>query len=129
MDSYLTAVQNALAPQTSWRVDVSAVVLAFFAFDKYLLYRDLAPDQWRTPPDQHPILSRLLDEQASFQAIGTGDSGRGTRDTSLVPSPQSQLVLDADSSQLQAIGHALDGRTAWSSKGRRARANPKPLPI
>ena len=118
VDGYLTAVQNALAPQPNWRVDGTAVALAFFAFDKYLLYRDLDPDQWHIPPDQHPILSRLLDEQASFQAIGTGDrgqgtrdSGRGTGDTSLVPSPQSHLVLDADSSQLEALSAVLDGHS------------------
>ena len=60
-----------------WTVDRGSVVLGFFSFSKFLMYRDLAVDIWPdgAKPTEHPIIGASLhagfDEPAPLSVATT----------------------------------------------------------
>jgi len=91
----------------TWSLDENVLSLGFFSFAKILMYHDLLPERW---PDgvsayEHPLLSPLLAGATSDERLpqdlsaDEATNGRGN-----------WLVLDADSSQAQAVHHVLQGR-------------------
>lgn len=93
--------------QTPWAVDGEAVALGFFSFAKILMYHDLLPERWPqdVTPYAHPLVAPLLAGQLSDDRLP--DSVSTDAATS---GPDVWHVLDADSSQAQAIEHVLQGR-------------------
>ena len=61
---FLEAVALAVRGQDGWEVDHEAIVLGFFSFGKFLMYRDLDEASWQpgTRPFDHPIVRALLHE-------------------------------------------------------------------
>lgn len=107
---YFDQVAEAIERQPAWRVDRDAIVLAFFSFAKYLIYKDLAPASW--PEDrsilEHPLLDSLLES-------GFGEpEGSLPEETFLDdhrPVGETNEVFDADGSQTLAILQALSGHS------------------
>jgi hypothetical protein len=62
VDSYLEDVAETVSAKARWEVLPNAMVLGFFSFAKFLMYRDLDPDTWPEDRaiDQHRIVSGLL---------------------------------------------------------------------
>jgi very-short-patch-repair endonuclease/DNA polymerase III delta prime subunit len=102
LQNYLAKVQTALGSQRRWLVQPDEVVLGFFSFGKFLMFKDLDPQSW--PADQapadHPLVGRLV-------GMGFVDSQSAyaedvSIDTVIAPG-EVHFVKDADSSQTQAI--------------------------
>jgi hypothetical protein len=61
---YFASVKSAIKSQERWSVDVDALSVGFFAFAKFLMYKDLDNEGWDKggEPYNHPTLKALLDE-------------------------------------------------------------------
>lgn len=109
---YCQKVRESISQESRWEVLQDDVVLGFFSFNKFLLWRDLDPENWPAGFNllDHPIVQRLL----------MPPSQAGEPDPPIVPSdeliddfftPQDLVyVVDADSSQTEAIQTVLSGR-------------------
>lgn len=100
--AYFEDVRNAVAEQPSWEVLPDDIVLWFFSFSKFLMYRDLQPDTWPAdrPIDARPLVGAVLD--GGFDAAGELFSDDVHVDDILQPVDMLH-VMDADSSQSLAI--------------------------
>ncbi|MCX5971186.1 MAG: DUF3320 domain-containing protein, partial [Coprothermobacterota bacterium] len=108
LEAYFQAVAAAVSTQPGWRVEREAVVLGFFSYNKYQMFRDLDGSLWpeENKPWQHRILGRLLDTgfpegELPFPEEGDLDS--------LLPKEGLYEVVDADGSQTMAILQAKSG--------------------
>lgn len=111
---YFHEVRQSISKAKRWEVFENDIVLGFFSFSKFLLWKDLDPANW--PVGQglldHPVLQKLLGKSADSETI--------ERDSPLIPdgemiddhySPHDLVyVLDADSSQTEAIQTSLAGK-------------------
>jgi hypothetical protein len=108
-DEYFTQVAEAIRDKQRWEVLPNDIVLWFFSFAKFLMYRDLEPKNW--PPERslsaHPLISGLLDLGFKGDPPICDDNGRV--DHILAPR-ETVHVVDADSSQAITIEEARRGR-------------------
>ena len=107
--SYFTSVQQAIAAQPRWSIDKCGVMLGFFSFSKFLMFRDLEPSNW---PGEvlltHPILAGLLvDGFPGEERLFPDDI---CLDETFDPADLIQVV-DADSSQTLVIETVRRGRS------------------
>lgn len=99
---YFRAVGEAARLQKRWRVHTDELVLGFFSFGKFLMFKDLDPHSWpaEKSPAHHAVMGRLL-------RAGFGDSqpafGDDVNVDSVCEPGDVHFVRDADSSQTQAI--------------------------
>lgn len=103
VDSYLYSFGKAVSKQDGWSVDPESVVLGFFSFAKFLMYRDLDPATWNDESMllNHDVLNRLLGT-STF----TGDASPLSDDAFVddnIPPSSTAHVVDADSTQSLAI--------------------------
>ena len=110
---YFEAVESAIGRRDGWRVHTNEILLGFFSFSKFLLWRDLDPASW-------PVASDLLDNPMLKAVLLRDDDESEVRDDPLV-GPEDRIedvfkpadlihVTDADSSQAIAIQEALSGK-------------------
>lgn len=61
--TYMARVADAVSSQRRWRVDSKAIVLGFFSYAKYLMFKDLEGTHWpeQSKPCTHSVLGALLD--------------------------------------------------------------------
>ncbi|HBH11977.1 MAG TPA: hypothetical protein DDX29_02480, partial [Clostridiales bacterium] len=107
IDQYFHDVRKSVQNQTDWIIS-DKIVLDFFNFRKYLMYKDLDPATW--PSDRVPATHPLI--QSIFNPQPTGPSDYIINDDEVdtkIKSSSSLVVLDADSSQLAAI-EAIKGK-------------------
>lgn len=106
--AYLAAVSQAVSTKAGWQVESDDIVLGFFSFAKFLMYRDLDPANW---PDQgilhQPVVRSLLGE--GFESDGESVSDDVAIDD-LIPPADMLHIVDADSSQTLAIHDVRKGR-------------------
>lgn len=107
---WFNEVESAINTKEGWNVDRSRVHLGFFSNASFVMYQDLGPDNWHHAPlHEHRVLSRILGsgtpdrEQASDPPADGPNAGGWPRQ--LTP-----VVLDADSSQMDAINAADTGK-------------------
>jgi very-short-patch-repair endonuclease len=107
---YYAQVRQAVFPQPRWELLPNDMVLWFFSFSKFLMYRDLQPDTW--PPerqiDQHGLVQSLL--KSGFANEPAICSENGSIDDVLQPLDMIH-IMDADSSQSLVIEEARRGRS------------------
>jgi very-short-patch-repair endonuclease len=107
--AYASQVETVIADQPRWRVHRDRMVLWFFSFGKYLMYRDLLPETW---PADEPLQERSL--VCGLLAGGIGSSpplcGDSEKLDSLLAPSELTHVVDADSSQTVAIEEVKRGR-------------------
>ena len=108
-EHFLEAVAQAVRDQEGWVVDRDAIVLGFFSFGKFLMYRDLDEASWPADaqPCDHPIVRALLHEGFREPPSPVGDDE--PLDGIIAPADLHQVV-DADSTQLLAILDVSQGR-------------------
>jgi very-short-patch-repair endonuclease/DNA polymerase III delta prime subunit len=106
---YFAAVSQAIAGQPRWKVHADEQTLWFFSFARYLMYRDLDPDQWPDDRrlDEHPLVSGLLGE--GFPVEPPLFDEEDSLDE-LLPVADLHHVVDADSSQALVIESSRRGR-------------------
>ena len=102
LSRYFEDVKTATKNQKRWSVQADEMVLGFFSFGKFLMFKDLDPQSWPADksPAVHQVMGRLL-------GSGFGDKHPAYADDVNVDSVCSpgevHFVKDADSSQTQAI--------------------------
>lgn len=107
---YFALVEQAIATKAAWQVERDAMLLGFFSFSKFLLYRDLDPAAWPEALrlDRHRTVGGLLSAGFDDPPLPIGETAN--LDTLLAPGDLGH-VLDADSSQTAVIKMAADGRS------------------
>ena len=109
VEGYFDLIEEAIQFLPRWAVDRKSVVLGFFSFSKFLMYRDLDLEIWPdgAKPTEHPIIGALLHE--GFDEPAPTISSDDHLDQHLTPS-QVHHVVDADGSQTLALVDVNDGR-------------------
>ena len=107
--AYFDAVRSAIADQPRWEVVSNDMVVWFFSFAKYLMYRDLDQSTWpsHAPLGSNPTLHRLLGEGFTSEPPLCGDSDKID---ATIPAISLMHVTDADSSQTIVIEEVRRGR-------------------
>ena len=111
VNRYFDDVASRIEELNRWSVDCGSIVLGFFSFGKFLMYRDLDPDTWPNGTGYGPCENGII--RALFGGgfsepdpkIGEGDH----LDDHLSPEDVHHVV-DADSSQALAIFDVNQGR-------------------
>ncbi|MHC1709298.1 MAG: DUF4011 domain-containing protein [Methanomassiliicoccales archaeon] len=98
-------IRKAIPPSSSWQVNASCH-LALFHFSKLLMYSDL--DQGLLSLSSQPVIRALAGDPAALPPEPSGMPRPQEYDTQLRPEDSFQ-VLDADSSQQEAVQAALAG--------------------
>lgn len=107
--SYFYSFGRAVSKQEGWSVDPESIVLGFFSFAKFLMYRDLDPATWDNESLllNHDVLNRLLGT-STFAGDASPLSDEAFIDDKIPPSSAAHVV-DADSTQSLAIYDVLRG--------------------
>lgn len=109
VSTYIAAVAAKIGHLDGWKVEVDNVVLGFFSFAKFLMHKDLDPENWpeTAKPYDHPIIAGVL-------ADGFHDSGSpippDVKIDQIRPAGEAIEVLDADSSQAAVLYEVERGR-------------------
>lgn len=103
---YLKDINQHIAKEGGWSIDADAIELGFFSFGKFLIYNDLDTGKWpkTAKPESHPNVTALL--EAGFHEDVLEDEHDLDADTK---ANELFRVVDADSSQLQAMLAVQDG--------------------
>lgn len=106
---YFNQVATAVAGQPRWEVLPDDMVMSFFSFSKFIMYRDLDPANWPHDRaiDRHPLIVSLLGDGFTHEEPLCGDHENLDR---LISPLDIVHVLDADSSQAQVIEEIKTGR-------------------
>jgi very-short-patch-repair endonuclease len=107
---YFEAVANVIRDELRWEVLPNDIVLWFFSFSKFLMYRDLHPDHWpeHQKLDVHPLISALLRDGFHNEPPLCGEDESIDK---FIPPIEWTHILDADSSQAVAIEEVKRGRS------------------
>jgi very-short-patch-repair endonuclease len=110
LTAYCGKVAQTISKQQRWEVLPDAMVLGFFSFAKFLMYRDLDPENWpdSVAIDGHALISGLLRDGFPESEPLVAD---GCAIDDLIPPLELNHVVDADSSQTVVIAEASRGRT------------------
>jgi hypothetical protein len=106
---YAAIVADAVSSKPGWSVQPNDIVLGFFSFAKFLMYRDLDPDVW---PESAKIIERPLVKSLLTDGFDDNDD-LISEDEALDPriSPAEMLhIVDSDSSQTLAVHEVRRGR-------------------
>ena len=108
LNHYFKAVGEAVRLQKRWMVQVNELVLGFFSFGKFLMFKDLDPQSW--PPEKspaaHAVMGRLLGGGFGNDRPAFDD---GVNLDAVCAPGEVHFVKDADSSQTQAILEVREG--------------------
>jgi very-short-patch-repair endonuclease len=110
LGAYCAKIAETVSSQKRWEVLPDAMVLGFFSFSKFLMYRDLDPDNWPETAgiDSKELISSLLRDGFPQSAPLVADDA--SIDEVIKPI-ELHHVVDADSSQTVAIAEAAGGRS------------------
>ena len=107
---YFNAVSQVIGEQERWEVEPNAILLGFFSFAKFLMYRDLDPENW-------PAAEQLLEHESLNALLFKGFTGsdapfpENANLDDLIPASKLDHVVEADSSQTVAIEMVRQGRS------------------
>ena len=99
---YFDRLDEAIKKEAGWTVHRDKIVLGFFSFAKFLMYRDLDPENWPGDRslDSHELIGGLVGE--GFPP-GESDISEDSHLDTLVPVERLNHVVDSDTSQALAI--------------------------
>ena len=110
LNGYFKAVASTIAGAEGWEVLPNSMTLGFFSFAKFLMYRDLDPENWPDGkgPLQNPFVAGLLsDGFAQSESLFSEQ----TNLDEVISVTRLDHVVDADSSQSLAIEAVRQGRS------------------
>lgn len=109
-EEYFDRVRLAVSTKSRWEVQANEMVLWFFSFAKFLMYRDLEPKNWpgHRPLGEHPLVKSLLGDGFRSEPPICGDDD--FIDPIIAPLDMVH-VTDADSSQALVIEEVRRGRS------------------
>ncbi len=102
IDAYLQQVKDSAKDKTAWAVR-SDIILGFFSFRKFVMYKDLDPESWPAGFDaaDNPIVQML------FEGAPPEDDAPPVVSSSI----DQYHVVDADPSQIQVLEAVKSGRS------------------
>jgi len=105
----ISKIADSISSKERWSVLPDGMVLGFFSFSKFLMYRDLDPDNWPEEKslDRHPVIEGLLGDGFPMREPIIPDTGRID---AFIPPEKTHHVVDADSSQTIVIEEVAQGR-------------------
>jgi very-short-patch-repair endonuclease len=108
--AYMAAVSEVVSLKVGWAVMADDIVLGFFSFAKFLMYRDLDPEVW--PPEgkltELPLIrSLLVDGFPHREGMIPDDASID----SLISPAEMRHIVDSDSSQTLAVHDAQHGHS------------------
>lgn len=108
--AYCAGIAGTVSGKKRWEVLPDAMVLGFFSFAKFLMYRDLDPDTWPKEGgiDTREMIAALLRDGFPESPPLISDDAR--IDDVILPI-ETHHVVDADSSQTVVIAEAAGGRS------------------
>lgn len=107
--AYLDAVADAVSTKQGWSVQPDEIILGFFSFAKFLMYRDLDPEVWPADgrvTEQDLIRSLLADGFEAKDSLVSDD----TPIDGFIPPSDMLHIVDCDSSQTLAVHDVRQGR-------------------
>jgi very-short-patch-repair endonuclease len=106
---YMDDVAEAVSSKLGWMVLHDDITLGFFSFAKFLMYRDLDPDNWPIGSriSERPLIRGLLSD--GFDVPDDMIPEDAWIDTHILPADMLHIV-DSDSSQALAIHEVRRGR-------------------
>jgi very-short-patch-repair endonuclease len=109
LTQYFKAVRDAVASRPGWAVEENQIVLGFYSFAKFLMYRDLDEKTWPTGHtlSAHPLVGRLVKGHFEEQGLLIPEDGHVDN---YIGTAEALHVVDADSSQTAAIHEVRNGR-------------------
>ena len=107
--AYCSAVREAVSSKPGWEVSPDDIVLGFFSFSKFLMYRDLSPEAWPASGSlaQQPLIRALLRD--GFP-VGSPSIPDDVSIDPLLPAESLLHIVDSDSSQTLAVHDVREGR-------------------
>ena len=110
--SYFSAVKEAIGDRKGWSVREDEIILGFFSFAKFLLWRDLDPANWPTPETLtgNDLLRRILLREDKDELVDTPLVDDSERIDAVFKPADLVHIADCDSSQAIAIQEALAGK-------------------
>jgi hypothetical protein len=119
--AYMAGIAETVSRKSRWEVRPDAMVLGFFSFSKFLMYRDLDPENWPADDslDLHPLIRGLL--QDGFEAPEPIVSDDGKIDAVIQPVAMNHVVTPTRLKPSQSKKSRKDD--IWLSRGRPAQAN------
>jgi hypothetical protein len=108
--NYCAKIAETISNQKRWEVLPDAMVLGFFSFSKFLMYRDLDPDNWPAEAgiDTKEMIGALLRDGFPESPPLIADD---LSIDEVIKPVELHHVIDADSSQTVAIAEAAAGRS------------------
>ena len=110
VSAYCANVASVIGRMKRWSVQQDCVVLGFFSFNKLMMFRDLAPENWKEQDNLNgsSVVRALLHEgfRESSSEIGEADHLDDFLDVD-----DTFHVVDADSTQAKAILDVNNGRS------------------
>ncbi len=107
--AYFAEVAEAVSAKPGWEVQPDVIVLGFFSFAKFLMYRDLDPQTW---PQGGRITDRVLVRGLLSDGF-SGADGMIPEDANIdpfIPPAEMLHIVDSDSSQALAVHEVRRGR-------------------
>ena len=100
--AYFEQIEQLIRHQPRWSLDRTAVLLDTFTFSRLVMYEDLNIVHWQEVQaiDCHPIIQALLGDGFQDRALRYDET---TFMDAVQPPEDLPLVVEADSSQLQAL--------------------------
>ena len=111
-ESYFSDVKKAIGDRKGWSVREDEIILGFFSFAKFLLWRDLDPANWPTPETltSNDLLRRILLREDTDELVDTPLVDESERIDAVFKPADLIHIADCDSSQAIAIQEALAGK-------------------
>lgn len=109
LSGYIGEVAQAVKIKPDWSVQENDITLGFFSFAKFLMYRDLDPENW---PENDNIIEQPLIQSLMVYGFDERDEGISD-DVPIDPfiSPRDMLhIMDSDTSQTLAIHDVRKGK-------------------
>ncbi len=103
--AYFDQVKLAVEKEKRWQVDPHKIILGFFSFGKFLMYKDLDADKWSST--ECCVLDALLN--GGFRNESS-DFGEDTNVDDIISPLNSSFIKDADSTQVLAVLDAKSGK-------------------
>jgi very-short-patch-repair endonuclease len=109
LSAFAAAVAETVSAKPGWCVDENDIVLGFFSFAKFLMYRDLDPETWPAGAklSEHALIRPLVSD--GFEADDALLDEDAAIDEHIAPSEMVHIV-DSDSSQTLAVHEVRRGR-------------------
>lgn len=112
-ETYFNQIRDQISDREGWEIDSNRMLLWFYSFTKFLMFRDLSDAAWPDdrPLSENPLLESLLGDGMSPEVAGPAIcSETDVVDTVLNPADVVHIA-DADSSQAVVIEEIARGRS------------------